>query len=105
MDAVWAQPCPSNEGLHPVIETVSDLLQALANGWAYNANEGDNIYARFGDVRPIKDAASGEFIGVGMLAPDGSLVRDGRDLVDWRDFHWAGVLVSKHLSRVSTLLV
>lgn len=98
MDAVWSQPLPMNEGLHPVIESVSDLMSALKNGWAFNANEGDNIYAWFGDIKCIKDAASGEFLGAGMLAPDGTLIRDGRDLVDWRNFRWAGLRVSGYLS-------
>jgi hypothetical protein len=100
MDAVWSQPPPPNEGLHPVLETVPDLINALSNGWAYNANEGDNIFAWFGDIRPAKDAASGELLGAGILAPDCSLIRNGRDLVDWRDLRWAGVRVSNYLSEV-----
>lgn len=101
MDSIWSQPSAIKETRFPVIETIRDLVEALADGWAYNANEGDNIYAWFGDIRMIKEASSGNALGFGVVAPDGAPIRDGRNLVDWQDFHWAGVLVSSYLSSVT----
>lgn len=105
MDAIWSQspPLPSNETLHPTIETISDLVAALSNGWAYNANEADNLFVWFGDIKTIKDAVNGKCLGAGLMAPDGSLIRDGRDLLDWRDFRWAGIRVDEYLSGVSAI--
>lgn len=105
MDAIWSQtpPLASNAQPHPTIETVSDLVAALCNGWAYKANEADNLFVWFGDIRTIKDAASGQYLGAGLMAPDGSLIRDGRDLLDWRDFLWAGIRVAEYLSGASAL--
>ena len=103
MDAIWSQPPPLASAAQPppLIETVSDLVTALCNGWAYNANEAHNLFVWFGDIRAIKDAASGQFLGVGLMAPDGALIRDGRDLLDWRDYRWAGIRVAEYLSGAS----
>jgi hypothetical protein len=105
MDAIWSQlPSPDVDKIyHPAFENYLDLVEALSKGWAYNANEADNIFVWFGDIRSIKDAISGAYLGAGLMAPDGSLIRDGRDLVDWRDFRWAGARVARYLSGAATL--
>lgn len=86
MNAVWAQPLTTKPKPSPVIECIADLIAALESGWSFNANEGDYIFTVFGDIRPI--AREGAIVGVGTRAPDGSFIRDGRDLVAWRERRW-----------------
>jgi hypothetical protein len=86
MAAIWTQPVPAGGDFRPSMTCVADLLTALNNGWAYNANEADSMFTFFGDIRPI--ARNGEFVGMGTQAPDGALVHDGRELVAWRERHW-----------------
>src|SRR3546814_1547333 len=63
MSALWNAPCPTHLGHHPKIACADDLIEALNNGWAYNANEADTIFTFFGDIRPV-------VCGDGTLAVD-----------------------------------
>lgn len=87
MDAVWAQPRPANNGHCPKINSIADLVDALQGGFSYNINEGNQLYSWFGDIRPV--GTNGRLLGHGIQAPDGAVVRDGRELVAWRDRRWA----------------
>jgi hypothetical protein len=40
----------------------------------------------FADIRPVERC--GRFAGVGTMAPDGAIIRDGRELVAWRERRW-----------------
>jgi len=95
MDAVWTQPPATDANQHPVLNSVSALLNALNRGWAYNANEGDCLFMVFADIRPIE--RGGRFAGVGTRAPDGAIIRDGRDLVAWRERRWNALRGPAHM--------
>jgi hypothetical protein len=94
-DALWAQPLPLNGNYCPTVDTIPDLLVALANGWAFNANEGDCLYYVFGDIRAID--RNGQTVGIGTQAPDGAFIHDGRELVSWLDRRWAAMRGPQHL--------
>lgn len=95
MDAIWTQPLPPNDNYFPVMRSVADIVDALNNGWAYNANEGDNLYMVFADIRAI--ARNGNVVGVGTQSPDQAFIHDGRELVSWRDRRWAAMRGPEYL--------
>jgi len=86
-DAIWAQALPPAEQSLRVFNTIDEVSRAVREGWLYNADEGDGLFMYFGDIHPIRKGD--RFIGVGCRAPDGAIIRDGRELVAWRDRRWA----------------
>lgn len=86
MRAIWNSPRPVMPGFFPTINNTDDLTEALNNGWAYNANEADTMLTFFADIRAIH--SNGKLIGIGTQTPDGMPIRNGYDLVAWRDTRW-----------------
>ena len=87
MDAIWSQQISTDKGDIPKINNIADLVNALQRGLIYNTREGDELYSWFGDIRPV--GQNGQLLGHGIQAPDGAIVRNGQELVDWRNRRWA----------------
>lgn len=90
MNAIWNQRPSSKEIQLPVsFKNISEMISTIKDGWEFNANEADTIWMVFGDMKIIKRGDS--IVGIGVFSPDGAIIRDGRELVLWRQRKWASL--------------